>query len=573
MKHYLLPGNRGQSLVEVLVAVAIGAILVIAAVTIITPALRVNTQATRVQVASSLAKGLSGNIRVWAESDWHNISNLATTSANTYYLIASSSPFTATSGIESVTVSTTTYARYFYVDDVQRDASGYIVESGGSNDPSTKKVTVSYNWPQGTTTTLSFYLTRHSNRVFTQTDWSGGPGQDGPSTTTNSQFSSSTSNISYSTPGSISLALGGGEGGGDWSNGYSYRRSITIDYTKVSSTLTNFPVLVSSTISDWKHTAHGGDITDVDGDDLIFTSDEAGETLLSFEREKHVSSTGAVYYWVKIPSLSNTTNTVVYAFYGNSSISSSQASSTNVWDSNYKGVWHLAETPSATNNDSTSNGVTCTPTSMEAGDQVSGRIDGSLNYDGAAEYSTCGDNLDFNLTDSVTVSAWIDPDTLPGAGADVIQQFFSKIDGESAWPGWNFALADGNGSNARLRLNYCDDCSGSARTYAATTQQISASDGWYHVVGAWVNEAITLYVNGVRQTNANSSTAATTNRNTSIPLVIGSCDSGTNCELFDGKIDEVRFSNAVRSSGWILTEYNNQSNPATFYTVGSEETP
>src|SRR5581483_9533087 len=33
---------------------------------------------------------------------------------------------------------------------------------------------------------------------------------------------------------------------------------------------------------------------------------------------------------------------------------------------------------------------------------------------------------------------------------------------------------------------------------------------------------------------------------------------------------EVRLSNVARSSGWILTEYNNENSPSTFYSVGAE---
>ena len=40
---------------------------------------------------------------------------------------------------------------------------------------------------------------------------------------------------------------------------------------------------------------------------------------------------------------------------------------------------------------------------------------------------------------------------------------------------------------------------------------------------------------------------------------------------FYGYIDEVRISNIARNAAWILTEYNNQLNPATFYTIGPEE--
>src|SRR2546428_10376328 len=36
-------------------------------------------------------------------------------------------------------------------------------------------------------------------------------------------------------------------------------------------------------------------------------------------------------------------------------------------------------------------------------------------------------------------------------------------------------------------------------------------------------------------------------------------------------MDEVRVSNAVRSAGWVTTEYNNQNSPATFFSSVSGE--
>src|SRR5439155_14977083 len=39
---------------------------------------------------------------------------------------------------------------------------------------------------------------------------------------------------------------------------------------------------------------------------------------------------------------------------------------------------------------------------------------------------------------------------------------------------------------------------------------------------------------------------------------------------FSGSIDEVRLSYIARSADWIKTEYNNQSLPGTFITMGSE---
>ena len=42
-------------------------------------------------------------------------------------------------------------------------------------------------------------------------------------------------------------------------------------------------------------------------------------------------------------------------------------------------------------------------------------------------------------------------------------------------------------------------------------------------------------------------------------------------DYYIGLLDEVRLSNIARSSNWITTEYNNQYEPSTFYSVGNEE--
>ncbi|MDP3948951.1 MAG: prepilin-type N-terminal cleavage/methylation domain-containing protein, partial [bacterium] len=94
--------NKGQSLIEILVALAVGTILIIAAISVIAPALRANSQADKVQVASALGKELLENVRVFSEANWYNISSLATSSANKYFLVSVSSPFVAATGTEGI---------------------------------------------------------------------------------------------------------------------------------------------------------------------------------------------------------------------------------------------------------------------------------------------------------------------------------------------------------------------------------------------------------------------------------------------------------------------------------------
>jgi type II secretory pathway pseudopilin PulG len=203
--------RRGQSISEVLIAIGVGAIFMVAAVAVIAPALRENNQAGEVQEGATVAQALIDNVRVWSESGWSNITSLATGTQYQYYLITSSSPYTATSGIQSLAIGTTTYVRYFYLSDAYRTSGGSISSTSTSNtyDPSTKQITVVYNWTEGTTSTISTYLTRNGDAVIDQTDWSGGPGATSAATSVNSQFASS-ANIDYSTStGSIYVSIPG----------------------------------------------------------------------------------------------------------------------------------------------------------------------------------------------------------------------------------------------------------------------------------------------------------------------------------------------------------------------------
>jgi hypothetical protein len=47
--------------------------------------------------------------------------------------------------------------------------------------------------------------------------------------------------------------------------------------------------------------------------------------------------------WVEVRSLSGSTNTDIYIYYGNTSLAEgeNQWNPAGVWDSNYVGVWHL----------------------------------------------------------------------------------------------------------------------------------------------------------------------------------------------------------------------------------------
>lgn len=204
--YFLLSRRRGQSLIEVLIGIAVGVVMIIGVAIIITSSLKSSADAGRVQASTALAKELLENVRSWAEGDWHTVFSLSTSSANRYYLNMQTSPFATSTGSETIVAGGITYTRSFFVDEAHRDGSGNIVVASGIPDPSTRKVTATVSWPTSNTpTTLAEYLTRHTEKIFIQTDWSGGGGQSGPIPLPNSAFSNATSADYTSLPGSLKI--------------------------------------------------------------------------------------------------------------------------------------------------------------------------------------------------------------------------------------------------------------------------------------------------------------------------------------------------------------------------------
>jgi hypothetical protein len=187
-----------------------------------------------------------------------------------------------------------------------------------------------------------------------------------------------------------------------WSNGYAFRRAVTIDHIKVPNTdQVNFPVLISGTYGFLATISNGGDVISANGYDIIFTSDVAGTTILPFEQASYSASTGAVNYWVQVPALSHTADTVIYLFYGNGGISSDQSNKTAVWDTNYKGVWHLANGSTLSANDSTSSGNNGTIYGATA---TAGIIDGAASFGGSQAISMTANAS--SQPSNLTLSFW-----------------------------------------------------------------------------------------------------------------------------------------------------------------------
>ena len=348
--------------------------------------------------------------------------------------------------------------------------------------------------------------------------------------------------------------------GGTWN----YRKVITVDADKVSgsSALTDFPMLFSVTDGDLAFTDFDGNVASSTAGDIVFTSSD-GVTKLSHEIEYYASTTGEIVAWVKIPSLSNSVDTTIYIYYGNAA-ADDQQDAANVWDSNYMMVQHLSEDPSgsapqmldstANNNDGTSSGT------MTTSDQVSGKIDGSLEFDGNSTQDDLitvpNSSVWDNITTAITISAWVNPNSVGALGyrSDIIQRSSGNND-------WWFNL-----QNSGKLSFYADNITGG--TYKQSTSVINENELSYVVVSYDDVNDIRFYINGTYINTVAASGSFITTDN----LVYFGANHNGPSTVFRGIIDELKVSNIVRSTDWIATEYNNQSSPSTFYTYGSVST-
>jgi hypothetical protein len=343
---------------------------------------------------------------------------------------------------------------------------------------------------------------------------------------------------------------------------FNHYKEITIDHQKVSEDLSNFPLLISIYDSDLH--------TDVqaDGDDIAFCNDT---DWLDYEIElfdQDYSGTQAhLVAWVNLPSLSGSVNTTIYMYYGNSTMQSQQ-NPTNTWSTNYKGIWHLSSTfldSTANDNDGTN----------YQSDDVSSKIGNSRDYDGVDDYTNMGSgtSIDNLFNGGATISAWINPE---GWGGHQYGRILAKSATTSGTDGWVLCV-DGEASpaaNHHLLFFHGFDLPTDYRGLWYTPEDSISLYQWQHVVVTYDSSSDSnvpsIYVNSISQTplTPEPSPSGDPVDDSSQSLYVGNYAGGD--RAFNGVIDEVRVSTGIKSSGWIQTEFNNQDNPNSFYSIGIE---
>jgi hypothetical protein len=360
-----------------------------------------------------------------------------------------------------------------------------------------------------------------------------------------------------------------------WLSGWAKRVRLSIDHNDIAAPLTDFPVLVYLSTSSGRN-----------NDDVSFIFDELQDyanrlkiavtlsdctTQCYVEIEKWDQTNEQAWLWVRVPSISDTTDTELHLYYDqNQADNTTYVGDTNsapaemVWDGNFKLVQHLGENStvvhdSTVNNNDETNPPPAPPSPgyIRATYNDPGSINGCYSFSNGSRIQMAHSSS-LDITESITLEALVylndktngkliikdDPFDIGGAGCYNLQQELRGAD---------YAL--------ELQL----DLGGWVRASYATYN----TGEWLYVVGTYDRQTMRLYLNGVEQATNPQTAAIRSGSTVNVALGNRADDNGTLYDL-NGLLDEARVSNTTRSPAWIAASY--ESGRDDLIDFGAEET-
>jgi hypothetical protein len=349
-----------------------------------------------------------------------------------------------------------------------------------------------------------------------------------------------------------------------WMNGFSYRKKLTINKSKVTAKVTqffpsttiyddqvDFPVYIEIIDKDliYKDGSCGSRIQDFEGRDISFALSTAPTVPLNFQQESYDPLTGTLRCWIKVSSLSanktTTPATEIYMYYGGGVLHNPKSSTAlQTWNTDFSKVWHM----NAVYQQAGIHQINSTST-LTVPNFVEGKLDKSILLNGVTS-SYVGSN---ELNNALTISAWI---KLNAYGTEQM-----IVTNDSTMSG-GFQLKVNTAGKLVLQV-FNSLSPPTVITSASAMQQVGK---WYHIWATVISGNIGLYIDNKI---VNSTASSSLRLGPGGRIVIGASKQGD--KFFNGEIDELRIQKAIISTEWMTTCHTNQIDPQAFYTKGSEE--
>ncbi len=315
-----------------------------------------------------------------------------------------------------------------------------------------------------------------------------------------------------------------------WDSHWTRSIKITVDHTKVTGTLTNFPLLVKITNTDFPLHAQPN------GADFAFT-DPTNTTQYPHEIESYDPVNKTLIAWVRIPRLSSTQDVTLYLYYGNPTCPD-QVHSKELW-SEYIFVFHFANSIKS----STGNYTNANADNIPIFNAI-GKIGSCINFPLSSNFFMYVPGFRTTEGAPYTLSTWISLEQTDLPLAAITQ-------GNSTG---GFALFVNNVNKIQT---IAQTTAGPSYCYSSSPLQI----GWNSIYNrvdpiTWTQN---LIINDIHEaTSAVSGGIITEIKG----LIIGS--NITHNTFFSGNLDELRFCARALNDSWITTENTMIDSPETF---------
>jgi len=295
---------------------------------------------------------------------------------------------------------------------------------------------------------------------------------------------------------------------------------------------------------------------------IAFTSAD-GTTELYAEIELFDYDNNEAWMHVLIPSASSSIDTTIYLYFDSNHADnttyigdSNDAIVHNVWNTDFKAVWHMAQDPDGDGadaiKDSTSNALDLTPNgSMTSADLVDGKVGKAIDFDGTdddleangSSLNLSSDDFEFNFT--------INFNNLPTNGGEA-DQIFNLA---NPTPDRRSYLLDLMQSGGVLYLRF-QAFNGTATPTIFVQRTVTLStDTWYNFSIRRAGSDVHVYQNGAELSTATTIGSPTIYDNTDDSFFIGSYNGIWS--LGDFIIDEFRITiGDSRSASWVKATYH-----------------
>jgi len=336
---------------------------------------------------------------------------------------------------------------------------------------------------------------------------------------------------------------------------FAYSRSITIDHTKVAGPRTDFAFLFRGTFSFLRAVGAGGVVRNASGYDIGFYAEAALTTKLDWEIEKWDSTTGEIVAWIRIPSLSDSVDTVIYVAVGNPAITTDQANPHGIWNndgfgSGYRFVLHL---PTGANKLKDSAYFGYNATAVGAPPNIAGQIGDGLSLNGSTQYLSASGTF-LSVTGKLRMLMWFYPTSF--VAGDLLHK-------------------DPNFLNYKMGMDATGHLVGGANTrdFAAAVSSVPMTlNAWNLLEAGWDGGPGNAKPNFVvlNKVRTNAGAAYNSGGYTGLdPLYIGA--DATPTPTIPGRMDEVRITTLDWSQDETDTHYANVTDPA-FFALGDVST-